>query len=204
MKRVFGYARVSSSDQNCARQVAALRAAGVPRRRIYTDYKSGSNFDRPGWKKLKDVLRPNDLLMMQTLDRFGRSYDEVIAEWDYLVNESGVDIKILDNPLLDTTNSERNLTGRFIFDIVLRLLSYLAETERSNIRERQRQGIAIAKKRGVKFGRPRIVITSTLRKCLRKVAKGKMSVAEAVRKSNVSETTIRRMIRSSKCPACRG
>ncbi len=201
MRRVFGYARVSSSDQNCARQVAALRAAGVPSRRIYIDHKSGSNFNRPGWKKLKEDLRSTDLLIMQTLDRFGRSYDEVLAEWNYLVNESGVDIKILDNPLLDTTNGAKNLTGRFIFDIVLRLLSYLAETERSNIRERQRQGIAIAKRNGVKFGRPRIDMTPTLRTCLKEVAKRKMSVREASQKSDVSETTIRRLLRTAKCSA---
>ncbi len=194
MKRIFGYARVSSCGQNCARQVVALKKAGVPTDNIFVDHKSGKDFDRPEWKRLKAKLRKGDLLIMQTLDRFGRSYDEVIAEWQTLVNDSGIDIKILDFDILDTTRGVSNLTGRLLFDIVLRLLSYLAETERCNIKERQRQGIAVAKSKGVKFGRPRIKRTAKVERVLGCVKSGDMSIDEAAMRCDASTSTIRRWL----------
>ncbi len=195
MGKIYGYARVSSVDQNCARQIAALCAAGVDKNSIYADHKSGRDFDRPAWKRLKRVLRQGDLLIMQTLDRFGRNYDDMVEEWQRLVNRKGVDIKILDMPILDTTQGAGNLTGRFLFDIVLRLLSYLAETERTNIKERQRQGIEIAKRNGVKFGRPRIELTRECAMCICEVGAGRMRVAEAAKRCSVSKSTFRRWLR---------
>ncbi|MCR5413725.1 MAG: recombinase family protein [Kiritimatiellae bacterium] len=190
--RTFGYARVSSSDQNCARQIAALCAAGVEKSSIFVDHKSGRDFDRPAWKKMRRILRQGDLLVMQTLDRFGRSYDYMVDEWQNLVNRKGVDIRILDMPILDTRQGIGNLTGKFIFDIVLRLLSYLAETERTNIRERQRQGIAIARSKGVVFGRPRIKLTPERRKYLADAKAGRMEVGMAAAACKVSMSTMRR------------
>ncbi len=194
MGKTYGYARVSSVDQNCARQIAALCAAGVEKSHIYTDHKSGCDFDRPAWKRLKRNLRSGDMLIMQTLDRFGRSYDDVVEEWQMLVGRKGIDIRILDMPILDTTQGVGNLTGRFLFDIVLRLLSYLAETERTNIKERQRQGIAIAKRNGVKFGRPRIDLTGECLKCIDEVCAGRMRLADAAKRCNVSKSTFRRWL----------
>ncbi len=131
---------------------------------------------------------------MQTLDRFGRSYDDVLTEWQHLANIDGIDIKILDMPILDTTKGMTNLTGKLLFDIVLRLLSYLAEIERQNIKERQRQGIAVAHERGVKFGRPRLEMSKANERCIELVKDGKLSVRKAAGRCRVSMSTIRRWL----------
>ena len=153
MSKIYGYVRVSSNEQNEIRQVLALRNAGVEKRNIFVDKQSGKDFERPNYKRLLKKLKPADLLMIQSIDRLGRNYVEVLEQWRVLTKEKGADILVLDMPLLDTRRG-KDLLGTFIADLVLQILSFVAQTERENIRERQAQGIAAAKMRGVKFGRP--------------------------------------------------
>lgn len=150
---VYGYVRVSSRDQNEERQMIALRGTGVKEENIYLDKQSGKNFDRPQYKKLLKKLKKNDLLCVKSIDRLGRNYEEILLQWRFLTKEKGVDIVVLDMPLLDTRRG-KDLMGTFLSDIVLQVLSFVAENERSNIRQRQAEGIAAAMARGVRFGRP--------------------------------------------------
>ena len=150
----YGYARVSTADQRADRQLAALLAAGVERKSIFIDRKSGKDFARPAWRRLRRRLRSGDLLVVQSVDRLGRDYGEVQDEWRWITKTAGVEVQVLDMPLLDTRKN-KNLLGMFIADLVLQVLAYCAQFERESILERQRQGIAEAKKRGVRFGRPR-------------------------------------------------
>lgn len=151
--KMFGYARVSSKDQNEARQVKELLEYGIHERDVFVDKQSGKNFDRPKYLNLREhMLREGDILVVKSLDRFGRNYHEIVEEWRYITKTIGADIIVLDMPILDTRQS-RDLVGTLISDIVLQLLSYVAENERENIRQRQREGIEIAKHNGVQFGR---------------------------------------------------
>jgi DNA invertase Pin-like site-specific DNA recombinase len=154
--QVFGYARVSSKEQNCARQLEALENAGVDTDHIYVDKASGKDFEREQYLILKERLRRGDVLVVKCIDRLGRNYAEIIKEWKVLTKDIEANIRVLDLPLLDTTKSAADLTGTFIADLVLQILSYVAEQERVNIRQRQREGIALAKERGQRFGRPQI------------------------------------------------
>lgn len=151
----YGYVRVSSADQNEDRQLIALRKNGVPDHRIYADKQSGKDFERPKYKRLMRRLKPGDLLCVPSIDRLGRNYWEIQEQWRLLTQEKGVDICVLDMPLLDTRQG-KDLMGTFIADLVLQILSFVAQNERENIRKRQAEGIAAAKARGVKFGRPSI------------------------------------------------
>lgn len=150
--QMYGYIRVSSRDQNEERQVIAMREFGVSEENMVIDKKSGKNFARPGYRRLLRKLKPNDTLVIKSIDRLGRNYDEVLEQWRLLTKEKQVDIAVLDMPLLDTRKG-RDLIGTLISDIVLQLLSYVAQTEREFIHQRQAEGIAAAKARGVKFGR---------------------------------------------------
>lgn len=154
--RVHGYVRVSSKEQNEARQIAAIKEFGVSDRDIYIDKISGKDFDRPEYNRLLNVIRQGDLIVILSLDRLGRNYTEVQKQWRYIVNELGADIKVLDIPLLDTRTAAGDLDTRFISDLVLQILSYVSQKERENIRERQAQGIARAKAQGKNMGRPKI------------------------------------------------
>ena len=156
-QNIYGYARVSTVEQNLDRQLVALKAAGVPEGNVYTDKKSGKDFNRPAWKRLKRKLRPGDLLVVKSIDRFGRNYEEIITEWGLLSKRKKVHLRVLDMPLLDTTTAQ-GLLAVFIANIVLQILSFVAETERLQIKARQREGIAAARRRGVKFGRPKAVL----------------------------------------------
>lgn len=153
MANMYGYIRVSSADQNEARQRIALRGRGVPDEQIYMDKQSGKDFNRPKYKRLLKKMKPGDLLCIQSIDRLGRNYKEIQEQWRILTKEKGIDICVLDMPLLDTRQG-KDLMGTFIADLVLQILSFVAESERTNIRQRQAEGIAAAKARGVKFGRP--------------------------------------------------
>lgn len=153
--RTHGYARVSSKDQNEARQIAALKEYGIADRDIYIDKASGKDFKRPEYQRLLNVLRKGDLLVVSSLDRLGRNYTEVQEQWRYIVNQLDVDIKVLDMPLLDTRTNGDNIDTRFVADLVLQILSYVAQKERENIKERQAQGIAYARARGKHIGRPK-------------------------------------------------
>ena len=152
MGRVYGYVRISSRDQNEARQMAAMREAGVSDRDIYLDKRSGADFERQGYRQLLRRLRAGDTLIVKSIDRLGRNYDEILEQWRIITKEKKAAIVVIDMPLLDTRKS-RDLTGTLIADIVLQLLSYVAQTEREYIRQRQAEGIAEAKAKGVKFGR---------------------------------------------------
>ena len=164
---IYGYARVSAADQNEDRQIVALQAAGVEPENIFTDRKSGKDFNRPAWKRLVRRLKSNDLLVISSIDRFGRNYEEMLAEWRRLVKIRHVHVRVLDMPILDTT-TRQGLLAAFIADLVLQILSFVAETERQNIRARQREGIAAAKTRGVKFGRPAIDLPSCFGKVVQR------------------------------------
>ena len=152
--KTYGYARVSSRDQNLRRQLDALVAFGLEEGQIFCDKASGKDFDRPQWRRLVRRLRKEDVLVVTSIDRLGRNYDEVISEWRHITKEKGAHVVVIDMPLLDTRDRPDNVTGTFIADLVLQLLSYVAQIEREHIRQRQAEGIAAAKARGVKFGRP--------------------------------------------------
>ena len=150
---VYGYIRVSSKDQKEDRQQIALKEVGVERLNIYVDKQSGKDFNRPQYKKMLRKLKKDDLLYIKSIDRLGRNYEEILQQWRILTKEKGVDIVVLDMPLLDTRRG-KDLMGTFLSDIVLQLLSFVAENERTNIKQRQSEGIAAAKAQGIKFGRP--------------------------------------------------
>ena len=152
MGNVYGYVRVSSKDQNEDRQMITMKEMEVPDENIYVDKQSGKDFNRPQYKKLMRRVKPNDLIYIKSIDRLGRNYSEILEQWKYITKDKKVDLYVLDMPILDTRR-EKNLLGTFISDLVLALLSYVAENERVNIRRRQAEGIAAAKARGVRFGR---------------------------------------------------
>lgn len=149
----YGYARVSSKEQHTDRQLAALKDFGIAPEDIFQDKQSGKNFDRPAWTRMIEVIEPGDVIVVSSIDRMGRNYRDILEEWRRLTQEKMARIVVLDMPLLDTRDTH-DLTGVFIADLVLQLLSYIAETERERIRQRQAEGIAAAKSRGVRFGRP--------------------------------------------------
>ncbi len=154
-RKVYGYVRVSTKEQNEDRQMLALERFPVPKQNIYTDKRSGKDFNRPRYRQMLSRLRGGDLLVVSSIDRLGRNYEEILEQWRIITKEKRADVVVLDMPLLDTRQTGRDLTGTFVADLVLQILSYVAQTERENIRQRQREGIAAAQLRGVKFGRPR-------------------------------------------------
>ena len=153
MANIYGYIRVSTRDQNEDRQLIALRELKIPEKNIFMDKQSGKDFNRPQYKRLVRKLKKDDLLYIKSIDRLGRNYAEILEQWRLLTQTKGIDIVVLDMPLLDTRRG-KDLMGTFLSDIVLQVLSFVAENERTNIRQRQAKGIAAAKARGVKFGRP--------------------------------------------------
>ncbi|MDE6281203.1 MAG: recombinase family protein [Oscillospiraceae bacterium] len=153
MANIYGYIRVSTREQNEDRQLIALREMSIPEQNIFMDKQSGKDFDRPQYKRLLRKMKKDDLLYIKSIDRLGRNYGEILEQWRILTKEKGIDIVVLDMPLLDTRRG-KDLMGTFLSDIVLQVLSFVAENERTNIRQRQAEGIAAAKARGVRFGRP--------------------------------------------------
>ena len=151
---VYGYIRVSTREQNEARQKIALRNFPVQEENIYMDKQSGKDFNRSAYRKLVRKMKKKDVLIIQSIDRLGRNYEEILEQWRILTREKQIDIVVLDMPLLDTRDKSRDLTGTFVADLVLQILSYVAQNERENIRKRQAEGIAAAKERGVHFGNP--------------------------------------------------
>ena len=199
MSTTYGYARVSSADQNEARQIVALTSAGIDRANIFVDHKSGKDFNRPAWRRMRRALRAGDTLVIQSLDRLGRNYSEMLDEWRNLIHRKKINIRVLDMPILDTTNKTQGLIGEVIAEIVLQLLSFIAENERRTIRERQRQGIAAAKERGVQFGRPKRQLPPEFAEKAHAVQCGKLSAGEASRQFKMNESTFRYHIRKF-CP----
>ncbi len=175
---IYGYIRVSSRDQNEDRQLIALHEAGIDGKNIYIDKKSGKDFDRPQYKKLLQKLKKDDLLYIKSIDRLGRNYEEILLQWRFLTKEKGIDIIVLEMPLLDTRRG-KDLMGTFLSDIVLQVLSFVAENERTNIRQRQAEGIAAAKARGVRFGRPPRQIPDNMEEVIANWKAHKITLKEA-------------------------
>lgn len=157
-EKVYGYVRVSTKDQCEDRQIIALQAFPVQEDRIFMDKLSGKDFNRPAYKKLLKKLKQGDVLVIKSIDRLGRNYEEIQNQWRIITKEKKADIVVIDMPLLDTRSRSKDLTGTFIADLVLQILSYVAQTERENIKQRQKEGIIAAQKRGVRFGRPKLEI----------------------------------------------
>ncbi len=192
--KVYGYARVSTLEQKEDRQKIALQEAGVELRRIYVDKQSGKDFERPRYQRLLRILQEGDVVFVKSIDRLGRNYVEIQEQWRFLTKVKKVDIVILDMPLLDTRR-DKNLLGTFISDIVLQLLSFVSENERINIRQRQAEGIAAAKQRGVRFGRPPIMSDVDLYEELLHWRDDEISMEELMVITNMSRTTIYRRMR---------
>ena len=190
----YGYVRVSSADQNEDRQMIALREADVPEKNIFLDKQSGKDFERPNYKKMVRKLKAGDLLYILSIDRLGRNYEEIQKQWRILTKEIGVDICVLDMPLLDTRNG-KDLMGTFIADLVLQILSFVAQSERENIRKRQAEGIAAAKAKGVKFGRPEKEVPDDFGKIVRSWEQKKLPFEEVLMKCGMSEATFYRRLR---------
>ena len=192
---IYGYIRVSSTDQNEDRQRIAMQEKNVPNQNIFTDKQSGKDFDRPQYKKLKKKLKAGDLLYILSIDRLGRNYENIQKQWRILTKEIGVDICVIDMPLLDTRNG-KDLMGTFIADLVLQILSFVAQSERENIKKRQLQGIAAAKARGVKFGRPKKDLPEGFSEILCAWEKKQLASSEILRQYNISESTFYRRLRA--------
>lgn len=190
----YGYVRVSSTDQNEDRQMLVMEEKAVPRERVYVDKQSGRDFDRPQYQRMVRKLRSGDLLYILSIDRLGRNYEEILRQWRRLTKEIGADICVIDMPLLDTRNG-KDLMGTFIADLVLQILSFVAQNERENIKKRQAEGIAAARARGVRFGRPAIPLPENFGLLVRAWESGKLPFAEALRQSGLSESTFYRRLR---------
>lgn len=178
MADTYGYIRVSSRDQNEDRQMAALRGLPIPQKNIFVDKQSGKDFERPFYKKMVRQMKKDDLLYIKSIDRLGRNYNEILEQWRLLTKEKGIDIVVLDMPLLDTRRG-KDLMGTFLSDIVLQVLSFVAENERTNIRQRQAEGITAAKARGVKFGRPALPYPDNFEKIHRDWREKKITLRQA-------------------------
>lgn len=185
---IYGYMRVSSKEQNEDRQKIALTEMGVPENNIYMDKQSGKDFERTQYKRLLRKLNENSVLYIKSIDRLGRNYGELNEQWRIITKEKKADIVVIDMPLLDTRR-EKNLLGTFISDVVLALLSYVAENERTNIKQRQAEGIAAAKARGVKFGRPPLPIPENFYQMHKDWRSGKITIEEAAKACNMCPKT---------------
>lgn len=174
----YGYIRVSTTDQNEDRQLIAMQELSIPEKNMFVEKQSGKDFQRPQYKKLVRKLKPDDLLYIKSIDRLGRNYEEILEQWRILTKEKRIDIVVLDMPLLDTRRG-KDLMGTFLSDIVLQVLSFVAENERRNIRQRQAEGIAAAKARGVKFGRPSKALPDNFEQIHRKWRRGQLKLQEA-------------------------
>ena len=184
----YAYIRVSSRDQNEERQLIAMQELCIPKRNIYIDKQSGKAFKRPQYKRLARRMKKDDLLYIKSIDRLGRNYKEILEQWRILTKEKGVDIVVMDMPLLDTRRG-KDLMGTFLSDIVLQVLSFVAENERENIRQRQAEGIAAAKARGVKFGRPALPLPDNFREVHKAWREKKIPLRLAAKACNMPEGT---------------
>lgn len=191
----FGYIRVSTKEQCEERQIIALRNFPVPEDKIFVDKLSGKDFNRPQYQKLLRKLRPGDILVVKSIDRLGRDYEEILNQWRIITKEKRVDIVVLDMPLLDTRQTGKDLTGIFVADLVLQILSYVAQSERENIHQRQMEGISAAKLRGVRFGRPRKLIPENFSDVKKRWETGVISSRQAARELHIAQDTFLRWVR---------
>lgn len=192
----YGYARVSTTGQNLDRQINELEKTGLSIDKIFIDKESGKDFNRPNYKKLKKTLKSGDILFIKSIDRLGRNYQMILEEWRCLTTDKNVDIVILDMPLLDTRNDTKNLIGKFMSDVVLQILSFVAENERENIRQRQAEGIKIAKLKGIKFGRPKTPVPDNFSSIISLYKDKKITVAKAIQLSGLTRGTFYRMLKN--------
>ena len=181
---IYGYVRVSTREQNEDRQLIALREVGVSDKNIFMDKQSGKDFERPQYKKLLRKMKKDDLLYIKSIDRLGRNYEEILQQWRIITKDKGVDIVVLDMPLLDTRRG-KDLMGTFLSDIVLQVLSFVAENERTNIKQRQAEGIAAAKAKGVKFGRPPLPLPDNFYEIHKAWRSKKLTLKEAANACNM-------------------
>lgn len=195
MHEKFGYARVSSKDQNLDRQLAALREKDICARRIYTDKMTGKDFERPGYQRLLRRIGAGDELYIKSIDRLGRNYEEIIEQWRFITRTKNADIIVLDFPLLDTRRSENGLTGKFVADLTLQIMSYVAQLERENIHQRQAEGIREAKNRGVRFGRPELPLPDAFAGVYARWRGKKISKREAARLLQTNHMTFSRWVK---------
>ena len=193
MSKKYGYIRVSAKDQNEERQLIAMKELDVNLDRIFMDKQSGKDFQRPQYKKMVRELRKNDLLYIKSIDRLGRNYSEILEQWRILTKERGVDIVVLEMPLLDTRRG-KDLMGTFLSDIVLQVLSFVAENERSNIKQRQAEGIAAAKARGVQFGRPKIEMPDDFMQLVSQWENKKIRLSYVLEVCQISKATFYRRL----------
>ncbi len=184
----YGYVRVSARDQSEDRQLAALAIFDISHKNLFLDKQSGKDFNRPAYQRMMKKLKPGDLLIVKSIDRLGRNYEEILEQWRIITKEKQADIRVLDMPLLDTS-IHRDLTGTLIADIVLQLLSYVAQNERENIRQRQAEGIAAAKARGVRFGRPSQPLPDNFHQVHKDWRNKKMTLQQAARACDMPEGT---------------
>lgn len=194
MGNTYGYVRVSSMEQNEDRQMIALKEAGVLSDCIYMDKQSGKDFHRADYEKMVSLLKNGDLLYIMSIDRLGRNYLEIQEQWRILTKEIGVDICVIDMPLLDTRKG-KDLLGTFMADLVLQILSFVAENERENIRKRQEQGIEAAKRRGVRFGRPETKVPDDFKNIVRAWERGNLKMNEVLERCQMSRSTFYRRLR---------
>lgn len=192
--KVYGYVRVSTREQNEDRQLLALKAFPVPEANIFMDKLSGKDFNRPKYRSLIRKIKPGDILVIKSIDRLGRNYEEILEQWRLITKGKRANIVVLDMPLLDTRQTGKDLTGIFVADLVLQILSYVAQTERENTRQRQREGIAAAKLRGVRFGRPRKEVPADLRRLKAEWEDRKISSREAAKQLGVAQDTFLRWV----------
>ena len=197
MPNIYGYVRVSSQDQNEDRQLIALQDKRVDPKMIFIDKQSGKNFDRPQYKKMTKKLKPGDLLYVLSIDRLGRNYEEIQRQWRVLTKDIGIDICVIDMPLLDTRNG-KDLMGTFIADLVLQILSFVAQSERESIKKRQAEGIAAARARGVHLGRPPKETPADFAQIVKEWESGKILFNEALKRSGLTEATFYRRRRELK------
>lgn len=193
--RKFGYIRVSSKDQNEGRQLEAMRKMGITERDIYLDKQSGKNFERANYQLLKRVIRKGDILYIHSLDRFGRNKEEILQEWNDLTKNIEADIVVLDMPLLDTTQYKDSM-GTFIADLVLQILSWMAEEERERIRKRQREGIDLALQNGIQFGRPTVFVSEEFTEVYRKWKARELTAVEAMQEAGVKKTSFYKLVKA--------
>ncbi len=186
---IYGYVRVSSYDQNIDRQVEDLHKMNVSDKNIYIDKQSGKDFQRKAYQKLKKKLKKGDLLIIKSIDRLGRNYDMIIEEWREIINNLNADIYVIDMPLLDTRTESKNLVGKFISDIVLQILSFVAENERENIKKRQAEGIKLAKEKGKHLGRPKLCLPANFMIVKNQYKKKEITLAEALQSLNMNRSS---------------
>lgn len=185
---IYGYIRVSTREQNEARQEIALRNFPVPEKNIFMDKQSGKDFNRSAYQKLIRKMKKGDILVIQSIDRLGRNYEEILEQWRILTRQKRIEIVVLDMPLLDTRDKSRDLTGTFVVDLVLQILSYVAQNERENIRKRQAEGIAAAKERGVRFGNPGRPLPEGFEEVVGRWRKKEITLSDALCELNIGRT----------------